>query len=124
MYLFHVFFFAFFAAVSIYIYSFICRPKKIVWHGSKINGERAIDTYCDAWHSLSSDKIGLGSSLLGNKLLDQENYACNNKFVVLCIEAVSHETKRRRRDVHEGPVDRAQHYHHNDEVDNDDDIER
>lgn len=75
------------------------RPQKIVWHGSSTLGERAMDTYCDAWHSASSDKMGLASSLLGNKLLDQERYSCDNRFVVLCIEVLSHQESRRKRDL-------------------------
>lgn len=31
----------------------------------------SIDTNCENWHSPASEKVGLGSSLLGNKLLDQ-----------------------------------------------------
>lgn len=31
----------------------------------------SIDSNCDGWHSNLPDKVGLGSSLLGNKLLDQ-----------------------------------------------------
>ncbi|PNF18720.1 hypothetical protein B7P43_G05034 [Cryptotermes secundus] len=72
-------------------------PQKIVWHGSHLLGERAMDTYCDAWHSASTDKVGLASSLLKNKLLDQERYSCNNRFAVLCIEATSQYSRRRRR---------------------------
>ena len=75
------------------------RPRKMVWHGSKSNGERAIDTYCDAWHTSINDKMGLASSLLSNKLVDQESYPCHSKFIVLCIEAVSHETKRKKREA-------------------------
>lgn len=71
----------------------------MVWHGAKSNGERAIDTYCDAWHNSINDKMGLASSLLSNKLLDQENYPCHSKFIVMCIEAVSHETKRKKREI-------------------------
>jgi len=74
-----------------------CRPQKIVWHGSHLLGERAMDTYCDAWHSASTDKVGLASSLLKNKLLDQERFSCNNRFAVLCIEATSQYSRRRRR---------------------------
>lgn len=73
------------------------RPQKIVWHGSHLLGERAMDTYCDAWHSASTDKVGLASSLLKNKLLDQERFSCNNRFAVLCIEATSQFSRRRRR---------------------------
>ncbi|KAL1396158.1 hypothetical protein pipiens_010711 [Culex pipiens pipiens] len=73
-------------------------PQKLVWHGSSTLGERTMDTYCDAWHSSAPDKVGTASSLLGNKLLDQERYSCDNRFVVLCIEAVSQD-RRRKRDV-------------------------
>lgn len=77
------------------------RPQKIIWHGSAANGERDLDTYCDAWQSSTSDKFGLASNLLGNKLLDQERYSCDNRFVVLCIEAITQDRrKRRRRDLH------------------------
>lgn len=71
-------------------------PQKIVWHGSHTNGERAMDTYCDAWHSASTEKLGIASSLLGNKLLDQERYSCDNRFVVLCIEALSQDRRKKR----------------------------
>lgn len=77
------------------------RPQKIVWHGSHLLGERAMDTYCDAWHSASTDKVGLASSLLKNKLLDQERFSCNNRFAVLCIEATSQYSRRRRRNTDE-----------------------
>jgi collagen type XVIII alpha len=72
------------------------RSQKIVWHGSKVNGERAMDTYCDAWHSGSSDKLGLASSLMGNKLLDQQKYSCDNRFIVLCIEVLSQDRRKKR----------------------------
>lgn len=58
-----------------------------------------MDTYCDAWHSASTDKVGLASSLMGNKLLDQERYSCDNRFAVLCIEALSQD-RRKKRDLH------------------------
>lgn len=76
-------------------------PQKIVWHGSNARGERALNAYCDIWQSSASDKIAMASSLLSNKLLDQEQYSCENRFIVLCIEIVSHDRRRRRkRDVH------------------------
>lgn len=43
--------------------------------------------------------MGLGSSLLGNKLLAQEVYSCQQKNIVLCIEVFNHETVRRKRDL-------------------------
>lgn len=76
----------------------------------------SIDSNCDGWHVSSPDKVGLGSSLLGNKLLDQgefvkhsesffvtiffhpsEMYSCQQKNIVLCIEVLSHD--RRKRDI-------------------------
>ncbi len=60
-------------------------------------GERAMDAYCDSWHSDSADKVGLASSLLRGKLLAQERFTCNHRFAVLCIEAVNPNLYRRRR---------------------------
>lgn len=34
----------------------------------------SIDSNCDGWHVSSAEKVGLGSSLLGNKLLDQGEF--------------------------------------------------
>ncbi|XP_055707831.1 collagen alpha-1(XV) chain isoform X2 [Phlebotomus papatasi] len=65
-------------------------PQKAVWHGSDIYGERAMETYCEAWHSSASTSFGLASTLLSNKLLNQERISCDNKLAVLCIEALSH----------------------------------
>lgn len=75
-----------------------CRPLKLVWHGSLPNGERSMDTYCDAWHSSSHEKFGYASNLLGNKLLDQERQPCDGKLIVLCVEALSQD-RRKKRDV-------------------------
>lgn len=74
-------------------------PQKIVWHGSTKVGERSMDMYCDAWHTDSKDKVGLASPLNSGKLLDQENYSCNNAFVVLCVEATSQSDFRAKRDL-------------------------
>ncbi|KAH8397540.1 hypothetical protein KR222_009100, partial [Zaprionus bogoriensis] len=73
-------------------------PLKLVWHGSLPNGERSMDTYCDAWHSGSHEKFGYASNLLGNKLLDQERQPCDGKLIVLCVEALSQD-RRKKRDV-------------------------
>ncbi|XP_062710137.1 collagen alpha-1(XV) chain isoform X1 [Aedes albopictus] len=75
-------------------------PQKLVWHGASALGERAMDTYCDAWHTASPDKVGMASSLLGNKLLDQDRYSCDNRFIVLCVEALPHDQRRRKRDTY------------------------
>ena len=73
------------------------RPEKVVWHGSHTLGDRAMDTYCDAWHSSSTDRYGLGSPLTGGRLLEQVRYPCAKKFALLCIEVTSEQSKRRRR---------------------------
>lgn len=76
-------------------------PNKAVWHGALVNGERALDTSCDAWHSSESDKVGLAGSLRGQRLLEQASYSCDKKLVVLCIEATSEQyPQRRRRSIH------------------------
>lgn len=73
------------------------RPDKVAWHGSHTLGERAMDTYCDAWHSSSSDRFGLGSPLTGGRLLEQVRYSCDSKFALLCIEVTSETARRRKR---------------------------
>ncbi|XP_054285965.1 collagen alpha-1(XVIII) chain-like isoform X1 [Macrosteles quadrilineatus] len=35
--------------------------KKYVWHGSLVSGERAMELYCDAWDSGSSERLGLAT---------------------------------------------------------------
>lgn len=71
----------------------------MVWHGSLPNGERSMDTYCDAWHSSAQDKSGYASNLEGHKLLDQKRQSCDGKLIVLCVEALSQDRKRKKRDV-------------------------
>ncbi|XP_042221660.1 collagen alpha-1(I) chain-like isoform X3 [Homarus americanus] len=72
-------------------------PQKYVWHGSDVEGERSLSTYCDAWNSNSQETVGLASSLLKKRLLGQERMSCHNSFAVLCIEATSQTRYRRRR---------------------------
>ena len=72
------------------------RPQKIVWHGATLSGERNMDAYCDAWHSSSSAKEGMASSLLHGRLLEQKKYTCNNRFVVLCVEVATSRRRARR----------------------------
>lgn len=78
-------------------------PIKAVWHGALVDGERALDTSCDAWHTSAPDKVGLGGSLQGARLLEQTRYPCDKKLIVLCIEATteifSMKKRRRRRDL-------------------------
>ncbi|XP_022216757.1 collagen alpha-1(XV) chain isoform X7 [Drosophila obscura] len=74
-------------------------PLKMVWHGSLPNGERSMDTYCDAWHSSAHDKSGYASDLAGHKLLEQKRQPCDGKLIVLCVEALSQDRKRKKRDA-------------------------
>jgi hypothetical protein len=83
----------------------------LIWHGADKLGVRDNDAYCDAWNSNSMNKVGLASSLLRGKLLDQEKYSCNNAFIVLCIEATSPEDligfSRHARDIREKIFDES-----------------
>lgn len=86
------------------LFSVHTRPQKLVWHGADKLGIRNSEAYCEAWDSSAMQKVGLASSLLRGKLLDQERYSCNNAFIVLCIEVTSqdpigligHNRKRRQ----------------------------
>lgn len=62
---------------------------KMVWHGSLPNGERSMDTYCDAWHSGDHLKGGFASNLDGHKLLEQKRQSCDSKLIILCVEALA-----------------------------------
>lgn len=76
-------------------------PHKAVWHGALVNGERALDTSCDAWQTGSRDKVGLAGSLRGPRLLEQTPYTCDKRLVLLCIEATSEQTpQRKKRSIH------------------------
>lgn len=102
-----------------------CRPQKVVWHGSHKLGDRAMDTYCDAWHSGSSDRNGLGSPLTGGRLLEQIRYSCDNKFALLCIEVTSEKNLKRKRrsiDNDDDDIDANIDELEQDEDDDDDDI--
>ncbi|KAF5301759.1 hypothetical protein FQR65_LT08742 [Abscondita terminalis] len=75
-------------------------PHKAVWHGAFLNGERALDTSCDAWHSNAKDRIGFAGSLKAFKLLEQTAISCDTRLIMLCIEATSElSEKRKKRDV-------------------------
>ncbi|CAB3260337.1 unnamed protein product [Arctia plantaginis] len=74
-------------------------PQKVIWHGSRTNGERALDAYCNEWQNGDPTNRGLASSLQGHKMLAQERYPCSNHFAVLCIEVASELHPRRKREV-------------------------
>ena len=69
------------------------RPQKIVWHGSTSNGDKVDDMTCNHWHSSSPRSMGYASSLLDGKLVDMNEYSCNNRFIVLCVENTSRDMK-------------------------------
>ena len=58
----------------------------MVWHGADSRGQRLVDAYCDDWDSDSAELLGTASSLVKNRLLGSERYACSNSFVLLCAE--------------------------------------
>lgn len=80
------------------IFNDIVWPQKVVWHGAGPNGERQLDSYCDAWTSSDAKALGVAASLISSstlppqqpvRLLGQDKFSCQNRFVVLCIEATS-----------------------------------
>lgn len=81
---------------KIHVINIFFRQKKVIWHGSHKFGDRAMDTYCDAWNSDSSDRYGLSSSITRGQLLEQSRYSCDNKFALLCIEVTSEIMRKRR----------------------------
>ncbi|XP_060519711.1 collagen alpha-1(IX) chain-like isoform X2 [Cylas formicarius] len=81
-------------------------PVKAAWHGALPDGTRALDTSCDGWHTASKDKFGLAGSLKGPRLLEQASHSCENRLVLLCIEATSEIfVQRRKRDAIDGVDD-------------------
>ncbi|XP_026463416.1 collagen alpha-1(XV) chain-like [Ctenocephalides felis] len=85
-------------------------PQKVAWHGSSLRGELNHNAYCDAWHSASASKVGLAGSLLSHQLLKQERYSCDNRFVLLCVEATTQLARRRRSaDEFYGSANRTHH---------------
>ncbi|XP_050669495.1 collagen alpha-1(XXII) chain-like isoform X3 [Leptidea sinapis] len=71
-------------------------PVKAIWHGSTPSGIRTPKTFCDEWQSDKPLDFGTASSLRRNKLLNQELYPCDNKLIVLCVEATANRISRRR----------------------------
>ncbi|KAK4876611.1 hypothetical protein RN001_009117 [Aquatica leii] len=72
-------------------------PHKAVWHGAFLNGERALDTSCDAWHSNAKDRVGFAGSLKAFKLLEQSTVSCDTRLIMLCIEATSELAEKRKK---------------------------
>lgn len=68
----------------------------MVWHGSHILGERAMDANCAAWNSGSSENVGIVAELRSGLFLGQTRFACTHRLAVLCIEATTQVARRRR----------------------------
>lgn len=73
---------------------FFSRPMKVLWHGSDAKGNRMEDKSCRGWSSHSRFASGLGSSIMEGKMMDMNEYSCNNAFVVLCVEITSQKRLR------------------------------
>ncbi|XP_048525062.1 collagen alpha-1(XVIII) chain isoform X3 [Dendroctonus ponderosae] len=92
-------------------------PIKAAWHGALLDGTRALDVSCEAWHSSSYGKFGLAGSLKGQMLLDQNPISCDKKLILLCIESTSElfvQRRRRRRTIDygtEGELMSEEQYH-------------
>uniref|UniRef100_A0A336MYM0 CSON008551 protein n=1 Tax=Culicoides sonorensis TaxID=179676 RepID=A0A336MYM0_CULSO len=71
-------------------------PQKILWHGSTQYGIRVESTFCDNWQSSARDTFGLASNLKNNHLVEQLEFSCDNRFIVLCIEVVSKSHRNKR----------------------------
>ncbi len=63
------------------------RPMKYVWHGSYEDGARMENSYCEEWRTQDQQADGQASSLSDHKLLGQETYSCDERLVVLCVQA-------------------------------------
>ncbi|XP_070852111.1 collagen alpha-1(XV) chain isoform X4 [Drosophila suzukii] len=87
-------------------------PMKMVWHGSLPNGERSMDTYCDAWHSSDHLKSGYASNLDGHKLLEQKRQSCDSKLIILCVEALSQDRKRKKRELDDSSYHNSHSHSH------------
>lgn len=70
-------------------------PQKIIWHGSNKKGSKVDGKFCNEWHEGDGGNMGLGSSLMKHMLLDQDEYTCNNSFIVLCVQNTARPNLRR-----------------------------
>ncbi|XP_031632594.1 uncharacterized protein LOC116346596 isoform X2 [Contarinia nasturtii] len=66
-------------------------PRKQIWHGSNINGDKSIESFCATWESIGFDKTGMAGSLSYRRLINIENISCKDELIVLCIETIPRE---------------------------------
>lgn len=67
---------------------------KVLWHGSDRKGNRMEEKSCRGWSSHSRYANGIGSSINGGKMIDMDEYSCNNAFAVLCVEITAQKKLR------------------------------
>lgn len=67
------------------------RPRKQIWHGSNINGDKSIESFCGTWESPTADKSGMVGSLSYRRLIHNEKVSCREELIVLCIETIPRE---------------------------------
>lgn len=67
------------------------RPRKQIWHGSNINGDKSIESFCGTWESITPDKTGMAGSLSYRRLINNEKVSCRDELIVLCIETIPRE---------------------------------
>lgn len=67
------------------------RPRKQIWHGSNINGDKSIESFCATWETPGGDKTGMAGSLSYRRLINNEKVSCKDELIVLCIETIPRE---------------------------------
>lgn len=67
------------------------RPRKQIWHGSNINGDKSIESFCATWESFTREKTGMAGSLSYRRLINNEKVSCENELIILCIETIPRE---------------------------------
>lgn len=72
-------------------FSVLCRPNKQVWHGSNLNGEKSIESFCGTWEQPAVEKLGMAGSLQRRRLINAEQVSCKTNLIVLCIETIPRE---------------------------------
>lgn len=73
------------------IFIVYCRPNKQIWHGSNINGEKSIESFCGTWELASGEKFGMAGNLLHHRLINNEKVWCKSDLIILCIETIPKE---------------------------------
>lgn len=84
------------SVTEVYVcFCFLFRPQKIIWHGSDTKGNKMDHKSCKGWGSHSRYSSGLASSIMNGKMIEMDEFSCNNAFVVLCVEITSQKQLRK-----------------------------